>query len=100
MQPPAPDAPFHGAITTGFWEWHFRPKGGRFSQQTKAGMLSSGRRPQGVLLTLKGHSGYIWCAAFSPDGRRVLTGSFDKTAKLWETVSGGEWCSPSRITTK
>ena len=26
--------------------------------------------------------------AFSPDGKRVLTGSFDKTARLWDAATG------------
>jgi WD40 repeat protein len=43
-----------------------------------------------VLLTLKGHTSHIFCAAFSADGRRILTGSWDQTAKLWETVTGQE----------
>jgi len=28
--------------------------------------------------------------AFSPDGRRIATASFDQTVKVWDTVSGQE----------
>jgi DNA-binding beta-propeller fold protein YncE len=28
--------------------------------------------------------------AFSPDGKRIVTGSFDKTAKVWDAVTGKE----------
>lgn len=37
---------------------------------------------------LKGHKGWILCAAFSPDGEKALTGSHDGTAKLWDARSG------------
>jgi hypothetical protein len=37
---------------------------------------------------LTGHEGYIAAVAFSPDGKRVLTGSWDKTARLWEAATG------------
>jgi WD40 repeat protein/serine/threonine protein kinase len=30
----------------------------------------------------------IFAAAFSPDGAQILTASWDKTAKLWDTASG------------
>jgi hypothetical protein len=40
-------------------------------------------------LTLQGHDGPIRALAFSPNGRYILTGSNDKTAKLW-TLDGRE----------
>jgi hypothetical protein len=42
------------------------------------------------LLTLKRHSGEIPSVAFSPDGQRIVTGSYDQTAKVWEAASGKE----------
>jgi WD40 repeat protein len=46
--------------------------------------------PDSVVATLKGHTEIVYAVAFSPDGTHVLTGSFDKTLKLWETATGKE----------
>src|SRR5437588_411942 len=34
------------------------------------------------------HQGAVDAVAFSPDGKTVLTGSGDKTARLWEMATG------------
>jgi len=41
------------------------------------------------LKTLR-HLAPVWAVAFSPDGRDILTGSTDGTAKVWDAVSGEE----------
>jgi WD40 repeat protein/tRNA A-37 threonylcarbamoyl transferase component Bud32 len=38
----------------------------------------------------EGHQSMVFSAAFSPDGRRILSGSFDRTIRLWNTDTGKE----------
>jgi len=36
------------------------------------------------------HDGHITSVCFSPDGKRIVTGSQDKTSKVWDVVTGNE----------
>ena len=43
-----------------------------------------------TVATLEGHTSYVWAVAFSPDGNRAVTGSFDNTARLWDVLSSAQ----------
>ncbi len=42
------------------------------------------------LYTYRGHSDGVWSAAWSPDGRRIASGSWDKTAQVWDASDGSQ----------
>ncbi len=38
------------------------------------------------------HGGFVYAAKLAPDGRRALTGGFDRALRLWDVSSGTEIC--------
>ena len=46
--------------------------------------------------SLVGHEGRVMVVEFSPDGRRVLTGSFDNTVRIWDVETGRRVSQPMR----
>jgi WD40 repeat protein len=48
------------------------------------------------MAVLNGHTGMVTKVAFSPDGKRVLTGSVDKTALVWDATMGPGALPPGR----
>jgi WD40 repeat protein len=46
------------------------------------------------LVTLLGHTSGVTAASFSPDGTRVVTASWDNTARVWDATTGKPVTAP------
>lgn len=40
------------------------------------------------LKTLEGHTSWVWCTVFSPDGQQLVTSSYDATLRIWQFQTG------------
>ncbi len=36
----------------------------------------------------EGHAARVWCVAFSPDGKRLASGSDDHSVRVWDAATG------------
>jgi WD40 repeat protein/serine/threonine protein kinase len=43
--------------------------------------------------TFRGHQGWIQCVAVSPDDKRIVSGDWDNTVKVWDAATGRETLS-------
>jgi RNA polymerase sigma factor (sigma-70 family) len=65
--------------------------GGRLAAlNTRSGIVLYDLEAGREYATLRGPEGYIQFFTFTPDGRFVVSGSFDRTVRVWEVASGKE----------
>ena len=48
------------------------------------------RAEEEAVCTLTGHSSAVNCVAYSPDGKHIVSGSWDSTVKVWNAATGKE----------
>src|SRR5260221_504966 len=56
-------------------------------------LLTPAPLPAQATVTLKGHNAEVTSVVFSPDGKRLASGSVDRTVKVWDALSGKEQLS-------
>jgi WD40 repeat protein len=88
MRPPAASYAGWKDIPTRSRPFALVPTVGRCSQGLLTIRLGCGMRPPAELRRFEGHTDSVSSVCFSPDGRQVLTGSSDNTARLWDAATG------------
>jgi COMPASS component SWD3 len=43
-----------------------------------------------LIRTFRGHTSYVFCCNFNPQGSVIATGSYDESVRLWDTRTGKE----------
>ena len=74
------------APTAGISPWPAAPSCTENHGSVKIWDVAAGR----LLRTLEGHTKIVWGVAYSPDGRRLASASFDHKVKIWDPSTGQE----------
>ena len=68
----------------------FRPDGRYIAAgDTRHSLCIWDSRTHKIVANWEGHSYYVWCLEFTPDGNGLMSGSADTTVKYWDVSSLG-----------
>lgn len=71
-----------------------QPPPSRAPSYASPSSASASREPRlEEIRALRGHLNIVSSAVFSPDGRSILSGSYDKSVRVWNRYTGSEWRS-------
>src|SRR4051794_17376284 len=48
-------------------------------------------------VTLRGHTAMVYCVAFSPDGKTLVSGGGDNTIRFWDVASGKQRATVKKV---
>ena len=60
----------------------------RGEETEKAKLSAHEEKTDQARMVLKGHNGYVSGVAVTPDGKEIVSGSYDKTLKVWDLRTG------------
>ncbi|MGI8978997.1 MAG: protein kinase domain-containing protein [Pirellulaceae bacterium] len=75
---------------------HFLPEGNHLEESYKTILTDRVLQGGKVAAASLRHDGRVWQVAFSPDGTRLATSGWDKTARIWDARTGAAVGEPLR----
>ena len=72
------------------WSWIFKQFQEKFSNTLTVEIGQLTEWPA-TFAVLEGHTSYVTSVAYSPDGKHIVSGSLDKTVRVWDSNTGHQY---------